>query len=506
MNEQIDSLSISSQIKPINQDIIVEYTPNSNVISYNYTLYKDEVIIDTYNSANDKTSIIMDESGVYQIIINETDIYGNINQITSGIYNVDKEKPNLEINQYSKTIKIGEKFDFMAGIKATDNISGDISSKVTTNYNELDFRSKGIKELVYSVSDEAGNITTKTVNINVISNFSDPLLYIQMGIGIVLLIFAFLLFYFRRSVKLEKRISKFSIRSAEDNSNALFDSFAKTYQKLISKISKIIEKSVFVKKYSKKFEKYLSVSNNLHNNSVDFVSSKIIFSFLFLIIAIISKALQSKIISTYEMVIPFIAGFFVLDIIYFFKYKMFRKRIENDLLQAIIIMNNAFKSGRSITQAIELVTTELDGPIAGEFGQMINELSLGLSIDVVFERFSQRVNLEEVTYLTASLSILNKTGGNIIKVFTSIEKSMFNKRKLRLEMQALTGSSRLIVYVLFLVPVFFIVLVALINPSYFEPFFTNPIGTVLLVFMILYYIIYVILVNKMMKVRMWNHA
>jgi len=112
MNEQIDSLSISSQIKPINQDIIVEYTPNSNVISYNYTLYKDEVIIDTYNSANDKTSIIMDESGVYQIIINETDIYGNINQITSGIYNVDKEKPNLEINQYSKTIKIGDTYEW----------------------------------------------------------------------------------------------------------------------------------------------------------------------------------------------------------------------------------------------------------------------------------------------------------------------------------------------------------------------------------------------------------
>ena len=37
-----------------------------------------------------------------------------------------------------------------------------------------------------------------------------------------------------------------------------------------------------------------------------------------------------------------------------------RSQIENDLLQAIIIMNNAFKSGRSITQAIELVTKELE--------------------------------------------------------------------------------------------------------------------------------------------------
>ena len=96
---------------------------------------------------------------------------------------------------------------------------------------------------------------------------------------------------------------------------------------------------------------------------------------------------------------------------------MYRNRLENDLLQAIIIMNNAFKSGRSISQAIELVTKELKGPIAEEFKKMSLELSFGLSIDVVFKRFGERVKIDEINYLTSSLSILNKTGGNIIKVF-----------------------------------------------------------------------------------------
>ena len=93
------------------------------------------------------------------------------------------------------------------------------------------------------------------------------------------------------------------------------------------------------------------------------------------------------------------------------KYKIHRSRVENDLLQAIIIMNNAFKSGRSITQAIELVTKELEGPIAEEFKKMHLEISFGLEIDVVFKRLSERIELEEVSYLTASLAILNKTGG-----------------------------------------------------------------------------------------------
>lgn len=502
MNEVIDSLSLSSQIKPINQDIIVEYTPNARVVSYNYILYKDDKIIDTYNDTTNKASIIMVESGAYKIVINETDKSGNVKTITSGIYNIDKEKPIINVSEQLLTMQKGDKLDLFSDVVATDNLDGDLTSKVTTNYSELDFNKVGLKKLVYTVTDEAGNVGSKTVNVNVINGVSDTLIYIQIGIAVLLLILTYLIVLFRRSINLERRISKFSIRPIMDNSASLFDNFIKIYQNMISKISNVISKSAFIQKYSKRFNKYLPISNNLYNKSIDFVSSKIVIAFVFLLIAVFSKALQSQVIRSYQMVIPFIIGFFVLDIVYFSKYKFYRNKLENDLLQAIIIMNNAFKSGRSITQAIELVTTELDGPISDEFKKMVMELNFGLSIDVVFNRFSERVNLEEVTYLTASLSILNRTGGNIIKVFSSIEKSMFNKRKLRLEMKALTGASKLIVYVLFLVPVFFIVLVSLINPSYFEPFFTSPIGIVLLIFMVLYYIIYIVIVNKVMKVRM----
>ena len=80
-------------------------------------------------------------------------------------------------------------------------------------------------------------------------------------------------------------------------------------------------------------------------------------------------------------------------------------------------------------QAIEIVAKELKGPISQEFKKMHLEISYGLSLDVVFERFSKRIESEEVSYITSSLSILNKTGGNIIKVFSSIEKMLFNKRK-----------------------------------------------------------------------------
>ena len=219
-------------------------------------------------------------------------------------------------------------------------------------------------------------------------------------------------------------------------------------------------------------------------------------------VAVLTSTIRFDVLSAYELVIPFIVGFFALDLIYGYRYRLYRKKIENDLLQAIIIMNNAFKSGRSITQAVNLVSEELEGPIALEFKKISMELSFGLDIEVAFKRFSERINIEEANYLTSSLSILNKTGGNIIKVFTSIEKTLFNRKKLRLELKSLTGSSKLIMYVLILVPICFVSLVSFINKDYFKPLFTSPIGIIIIISIIILYLIYIFVVRKVMKIRM----
>ncbi len=130
------------------------------------------------------------------------------------------------------------------------------------------------------------------------------------------------------------------------------------------------------------------------------------------------------------------------------------------------------------------------------------QLQFGLSLDVAFSRFSERIKIEEVNYLTASLTILNKTGGNIIKVFSSIEKTLFNKKKLKLELKSLTGSSRIIMYLLSGLPIFLVVVIAMINPNYFVSLYTTPIGLIILLISLIIYISYIIVVRKIMKVGM----
>lgn len=486
-----------------NQDLNIVYTPHDNIMHYEYTLYKDNEIVKTVEQNNNyQSNILLTESGIYQIRIKEFNYYNEVNELNSGRYLIDKDKPTIEVSSNFVELEKDQTLDLFSDLKAYDKWDGDLKTQVTTNINELDLTTTGTKELIYTVSDRAGNTATKTVTINVVDNYSNQLLFFQTGLILFLIVAIIIVLAYRRTLKLETRINKYAVQPLKDKSPSLFDNITKPYNKLVEKISTYINKSVFIQKYATRYEKYINTVGSSYQKGIDFVSNKFIISVFFLIVAIISKTIQLEVMSIYEICFPMIFGFFAPDLIYISKYRIHRTRIENDLLQAIIIMNNAFKSGRSITQAIELVTTELEGPIAEEFKKMYLEISFGLSIDVVFKRFSDRVKLEEVTYLTASLSILNKTGGNIIKVFSSIEKSLFNKKKLKLEMASLTGSSKLIVYVLFIVPILFIAFISILNPGYFLPFFTSDFGIILLIFMIIYYIIYVISVQKIMKVRM----
>ena len=194
-------------------------------------------------------------------------------------------------------------------------------------------------------------------------------------------------------------------------------------------------------------------------------------------------------------------GFYILDILLIINSKFKKRKIENDMLRAIIIMNNAFKSGKSTIQAVEIASEKLPKPINLEFKRMHQEMKYGLSVDVVFDRFAKRMNIEEAEYLSSSLTILNRTGGNIIAVFNSIEKTLFDKKKLKEELKNSTTVSNLLVKILLVVPIFFVLIIYLLNPNYFDPFFQSTTGYILLLIIIILFAIYAYLLQKIIKVE-----
>ena len=320
----------------------------------------------------------------------------------------------------------------------------------------------------------------------------------------IMIILAFIILYliiYNKTMTLERRIAKYSIDSIKDDSVSFFDFLYNLYNQKIKKLSSFLNKFAIIKKYSSRYNRYISYYELKNTNSMDYVSNKIYISILFMFIIFMARIIEGILPSFSDILVSGLLGFFSIDIYFKFYNYIKKKQIEQELLNAIIIMNNAFRSGRSTMQAIEIVSQELKGPIKQEFKKMHLEISYGLSLDVVFDRFSKRVDSEEVNYITSSLSILNKTGGNIIKVFSSIEKMLFSKRKLKEEMKSLTSSARMISKVLLFMPFVFVIFISILNPTYFASLINTTVGNILLAIIILIYALYAFIVNKVMKVR-----
>ncbi len=490
--------NITHTDSPSNGNISVVFSPSSNVKYYSYEIYKDNKVINTPINTNKEATIRLIETGVYQIKINAVFNDDTTGDIITGYYIIDKEKPEIIIKDKRIELNQNEINKINENVTAKDNYDGNMTNQIKTNIDSLNLKTNKLQKLTYTVEDRAGNKTSEDIYIKFLSNNEGS--YFVYGILIVFILFIlFIANKIQKAIKIEKRIEPFTLKPVNDNKLSISEIAINKYQKIIKKISKNFDKSEIAKKYANKLKKYVPVTK-LHTSGMDIFAGKIIVAILLVIIAIIIQALRLKILVSYEIVLIFTFGFFVLDILYFIKYKIFRWKIENDFISAITIMNNAFKSGKSITQAIDIVSTQVKGTVGEEFKRMSLELLYGLELEVVFKRFAKRINLEEANYLTASLTILNKTGGDIIKVFDSIERNMFDKRKLRLELASLTSGSKIVVSVLLGMPFFFALVINLINPEYFVPFFTTSIGIILLIFMLIYYIIFVVVVRKIMKV------
>ena len=477
------------EMKPTNQNIDVVFSPSKNIETYIIDIYKDDKkILETTS-----TYISLNETGKYKIKV--TAILPNNTQkvLESGYYIIDKEPPIIEIKEKKLSINKNQINNIKENVSVTDNNDKNIEVQIN-NFNP----NENNKQIItYTAVDKAGNIAEKNITVKMINNYY--FFFICGVITTLILVIIYNLSRYKNSLNITNRIEPFTVKPIKDKSLSISEKIIEKYQSFTKKLSKNFNKSLIAQKYSKKLEKYLPITK-IHKTKEDIFAGKIIISFIFASVAIFSKIVTFSFITGYELILIITLGFFVLDIIYFIKYKIFRWKIESDFIAAITIMNNSFKSGRSITQSIDTVANELDGYIGEEFKRMSLELLYGLEIDVVFERFSKRIGLEEANYLTASLTILNKTGGDIIKVFNLIEKNMFDKRKLRLELSSLTSGSRIVVATLLGMPFFFALVISMINKDYFLPLLTTQIGRILLIFMIIYYIIFVVVVRKIMKV------
>lgn len=323
----------------------------------------------------------------------------------------------------------------------------------------------------------------------------DSLLLNRIFLGLLALIIIIFIFKLYKTIRLDRRISRYSLKIDTVEELSYFDKITEKYKLLINKL----KTNKILIKYSKSYEKHVQPGDSL--GAIKFVINKLVIATISVFLLITSYIIQGKTISFFGFIISFIIGYYIYDIYIILRKERRHRKIKNDMLRAVIIINNAFKAGNSTLQAVKIASRDLPNPISEEFEKIYQDMSYGLSSDVAFQRFAKRVNLDEANYIASVLTILNKTGGNIVNVFSSIEKTLFDKKKLEEDLKNSTASSNFMVKFLMVVPIFFVVIIYVVSPTYFAPLFTSTLGYIIIFIILVMFTIYIYLLNKIMKVK-----
>jgi tight adherence protein B len=159
----------------------------------------------------------------------------------------------------------------------------------------------------------------------------------------------------------------------------------------------------------------------------------------------------------------------------FFIYRLIhRRRLQQQLPDAISLLARALRSGLSLEQAISLAASDSPAPLAGEFKKCDAQVKLGMSVPTALETMAKRLQNIDVHGLVAAVAVFQTSGGDLPVLLDRLAASARDRANLRAHFRAATALSRIsIIPLTLLVPV--LVIVYLVSPpSYAESFMNSP--------------------------------
>lgn len=158
-----------------------------------------------------------------------------------------------------------------------------------------------------------------------------------------------------------------------------------------------------------------------------------------------------------------------------------RLRAFNDQLgDTINLMVNSIRSGYSILQAMEAVSREMGPPMSVEFGRVVQEVQLGLTLEQALNNLLRRITSDDLDLMITAINVQREVGGNLAEVLDTISYTIRERVRIKGDIRVLTAYGRGAGTVISLIPIILSAVVYLVSREFMSLLFTHRCGWVMI--------------------------
>ena len=150
-------------------------------------------------------------------------------------------------------------------------------------------------------------------------------------------------------------------------------------------------------------------------------------------------------------------------------------KFESQLVDVLVLITGAVKTGFSLMQAIEVVTREMQPPASDEFRRVHIEVGLGIGLSQALDNLSSRMQNQDLDLVVTAVKIHNQVGGNLSTMLEAVTETVRERDRLFREARVITTQQRYTSYLISLLPIAIGLLMFMLNPDYIMQLFTNGI-------------------------------
>jgi tight adherence protein B len=140
---------------------------------------------------------------------------------------------------------------------------------------------------------------------------------------------------------------------------------------------------------------------------------------------------------------------------------------------AIELLVRGLRSGLPVTETLQVVATEIPGPVGIEFRAIVDRIKVGRTMEESLQETADRLGTPEFQFFCITLAIQRETGGNLAETLSNLADVLRKRAQMKLKIRAMSSESKASAYIVGSLPFIVFAMVWWVNPKYLAPFFTD---------------------------------